>query len=588
MPRALNDDGNFKYSAVTGRGLGYYVHYHAANYARYGITVNSEEGGNSSNFAQAIKENHDYLKTLALRQSRIEQAQDRKELTEFLNSFMDPVAFNQALQHKFHANPQQAQAIVDRWTKALEEHFSSYNIDLEALSVERPYKLNNYLKDNKTFRTYNTKKIYNTKTNTPGSQNKIYESTFNRLQADAKSAISGITRLLKDANNGLSQADLLRLKQYKNDLTNLKARLERLQNSLPVYYETTFNKQPTKVYRLDQNYASPNGKAPTKNRKKWAVDIINQMNDIFDALNYPTSEAQGEILEYATSAGMAIIQEELGNGLKDLIGPDGAMANWLANKKVSSYTAVQKGSFLAMDYYTEILNANQITGFKKGSHLNGSYQIKDGATMVVNTTQNTVDIMIDFPDGSSLSGLNGLGASLKSYENIGHRKVTIISEMPLSSVLNLLQTDFANHYLNLLVSSKMYANAGYEKQATDEIKAAVLMRGLIGLRDAFNPNSTLLNNLFIVHDRVKGGEFQVIDAGMMANDYLEDLDKAKITGLPGYGSLNSVNVWYGQMAWPKMSEAMVRITRLVAETRAFKLKMELSPMAKAGWTSVGY
>lgn len=122
--------------------------------------------------------------------------------------------------------------------------------------------------------------------------------------------------------------------------------------------------------------------------------------------------------------------------------------------------------------------------------------------------QGTIDLVLNPNSNSVLAekmGVNNINASLKNYSDItakygSHSGISIVSEVPMDVLLGIMNTDFVNHYLNLLgaYGGKAGSTAlgggltGYE-EAYNQFLWAAAIRGLMGT-DLNNQNDVLIIN----------------------------------------------------------------------------------------------
>lgn len=202
------------------------------------------------------------------------------------------------------------------------------------------------------------------------------------------------------------------------------------------------------------------------------------------------------------------------------------------------------------------------------------WRLEDGVIVSSRETQDTVDVEIEFSEFNQLFGATEVRASIKNYFDItsqGSKGVHTISQVPLISILNLINTDFGNHYLNLLATG---ANKSLlDGEYTNTIKYAVAVRSLSGYRGDGSTNK--LSDYFIVNSRAEG-KIRVFSTshlleeitpfqGAFADDWVE------VTGLPK--SLSNKKV--GEVN--SHSGAMQRITNILVEAHRYKLSMSLKP-----------
>lgn len=239
-----------------------------------------------------------------------------------------------------------------------------------------------------------------------------------------------------------------------------------------------------------------------------------------------------------------------------------------------------RGSKSIMNFSTTFVDADTLLkniNKDKNEKTNTSWALSGENTIAtINTSQNTVDIHIDFPSDSDAFGLKDLNASIKNSGNIySPFGINVISRTPLNSILELINVSFANHYLNLL--SQIDYNSEVEK-GNEVISYALAIRGLTGARAGVN---TLKSDFFIVNSR-SNNKIYVFSTEDVLNKICPkdsvNFDLIKVSGLPKSSGVIA-NEWVGKINDPNLKEASQRIASIVAKSHQFKLSMSL--MSKA-------
>ena len=200
-----------------------------------------------------------------------------------------------------------------------------------------------------------------------------------------------------------------------------------------------------------------------------------------------------------------------------------------------------------------------------------------------NGSQGTVDISIPLNPASDFAkdlGINEINASVKNYNDIDAHGIGAISGVPLLSIFMLINTNFVNHYLNLLGASgpPNLRDSLVAQRATGVIKHAVVARALTGARSKTYADKTA--DCLVVNNR-KEKKVYVLSTYDLLRTIRSNYEKyASFEGIPTRLDNRWVGGEFGPAGnfWaPSEDAASTRITNLIAETHKFKIKMSLRP-----------
>lgn len=206
---------------------------------------------------------------------------------------------------------------------------------------------------------------------------------------------------------------------------------------------------------------------------------------------------------------------------------------------------------------------------------NETWEINDeGAIASIKPSQDTVDCKIIFGDSNNIFNTTTVNISFKNvYSTAGrlgsYEGVATLSEAPLLSLLQLVNTNFGNHYINYLVESGQYSiPISYSPKLESTIRYAVAVRAITGARHI---GFEKLSNYFIVN--IRGSQcirvFSSSDILKALSPYFGTFNENyfKIEGLPERSSLPNI--------WNDVS-VQGRITQVLAELAKIKISASLT------------
>ena len=540
-----------KYQGITGQGLGYYIHYHAENYRKYGIALNNDDKGRAISAAQAKMETQNrllYWANLAKRQEA-----NLKEFEKFLNNLGDGNITQIA--EELNLSKEEVEQIENSIKQEMEADYSKFTYNFENLSLENFFE--------------GMQNLYKIKDN--DSRIRVAKQSVEKLLGSVAQGIERINNLIALGNTG--QANIRELNKTKSNLQQIQSDIEKFKEQA----ESTSGKGM--YYKVNQS------------NKKMLNKIISDIAYIIKSAAVPTPNEQGKAAEKALALFFLKItqccESQQQKMLEDIL---------TGSQNVIHTTVVKKNAFLEMDYMTSLLE-------EKRSSVNPSvgahYDLSSGGIVDIAGSAQTTDLIISLPD--SKYGMDNVRSSLKNYQDGFSKPVHIVSGVPLLIAFNFVTTDFANHYVNFLTQN--YGEETYDldelEQYNNVFNLALILRGLIGLRDIDDADANKLNNIFIMHDRntPEKRKYYVYDAGtlgVLAWQSAENKISGKVSlgglytkgerslikntfsGMPNRGDFSGVNRFMKDKHRPNMVNAMRRITNVFAYTHKIKLTASIT------------
>lgn len=302
--------------------------------------------------------------------------------------------------------------------------------------------------------------------------------------------------------------------------------------------------------------------SPTKIPVASIEYIFQNYNQIIGEYSKPLPKDIGDLGEvfamYAAARAAGKIDDELYDLIDQfLISP--------TSQRRSSTTYKLIGLKEKTDVYKEIFS-------------NFSVQQRNGSYVLVTpgAAQDTIDIEVDYENKGTLL------ASVKNIRTIS-KPIHILNGAPVTSLFNLVNSDFVNHYMNLLAFQK---NFDSDLQKADEIfSKAVAVRALAGARAKAD---TRLANSLIISDR-SSGKVHIFSVESLLNNLLKARDivqKGLLINLSegkSFADIKVKNTWAGSKTKKSYElAAKERIPNLFANIHSVKITASLLPSALKG------
>lgn len=305
----------------------------------------------------------------------------------------------------------------------------------------------------------------------------------------------------------------------------------------------------------------------------WS-SIFDSYNQIVKDYTAPTPKDLGEFAEIETLFIMSILSGKTAQEAQQIVEEE--LIKPLQSRKF--WTGAQGSKTEIVNLSNRFVDGEALTAKNPKTGIRNWIYKKGGATgkgFTISTTtssQDTVDIQL------SLTGnpKDIIRASVKNYSSF--QNIKIVSGVPLGTLFNLINTDFINHYINLLA---LNGSKGGKDLKSDRDQANAVMgqtafvRGLIGARSN-TATSTSVANLFIVNNR-SSNQVRIIDTASMIR---------KILGINNLASLDQYidvktlpkkvnNKWVGEKTVNDSKSAQMRITAIIAQLRQKKLSVSI-------------
>lgn len=394
----------------------------------------------------------------------------------------------------------------------------------------------------------------------------------------SSSKISGLSKINLDNKLGVTSATIGRaqmdLMSLANSLESQRASFARGTaqrtelNKMLLQAKRLYNRLGSLTSDLSRQVISYNQKV--KNTEFSAKNLFQQYNELIKLASQPTMKQYGDIAElyfqYMISAASGMGQAQLNN----LISPLTA-----GSKHVQTIGIPNISSSVNIETTIKGLNRSKTSGIssnKWSSKSNNGYTVD--LTQSGSTSQQTVDIVIDFSDNKEAMaafGIDKLRASVKNVKGLSN--IHILSEAPLSSAFALFDTNFVNHYLNLIATHPDGNGGAFVDKYNETMEMGLALRALSGIRDRGNTLGVDIADCLIVN--VKGRGIRVIDTQSLANSIFGNLrEYVRVTGMPS----SIGQSWVGYESKPNTHNAYTRIGKLIAATHAFKISLTLKKL----------
>lgn len=493
-------------------GIGNYVHYWTSNYNKYGTSIDSD--GSSVGFQKATEEAKEKLKSITnINKNKVNYIELENFLTDLVYHKTNTLSLN---------GKNYDETNITNWEqeflKLIEEKFPTLQANLSDLTFNGIEGLQTGVK----FNPINLK-----------NKSGIKKSSIDKAKENLNQIV---TNLGKD-------------KKYEalgEEIKNLNRELNTI----------------LKKEEADRDYIIP--------YTDDAKNIFKKYNYIIHLIQGLTTKDTGDLAELYFSYMIAAAYGVAAETLDDLMGL--VVGNNRQNLKMSGFDS----GIINADILVEALNEGKTSPNTWSSSSQSSGELGNGSTFTITLggagSQETVDMSITLPEGE-------LNASIKNYKSIEgfynkalgkHEGIHIVSGYSVMSALMLVDTNFVNHYLNILASrpgAKDLVN-----EANTVLKQAVAVRALTGARNITN-NITKLSEMLIVNDR-SAQRVRVVPTAILFSKIFDKIDEYTLTkGLPTH----VVSKWIGE--GPNLDDAYLRITNLIATMHSFKLSMSLLPNA---------
>ena len=535
-------------------GIGDYIHYRRSRYQEYGITQNTKGGGVS--YSSALASNRQYLLSL-IKSKSVSEAQCAR-LSEYFSNFY----YNKTgqLTSAIQIQNDQGEVVTMGVQNLIAEAVRQYS------SVDTAKYVDGAMVQKVLQNT--TSKLANTVHSTgiasiTGATFAKYWASINQMVKNVSKAFQRNERFADFSQLFKTEQDLQRaVSDLQNNMNNVLSKLPPL-NTLQTSYK--------RIALDDKN------------------DFGNSLRSIIDQYNQLIKWYQGsfggllagDTHEIATS--MVQIIDTMGSDLSQFTVQsltDLLLQNFVTGKNsaVNTLSTNNGIDINLLPYVEEALDKQKQKGhtsFASGKTDAGTFSIEYTSADGINP-YGTIDVVLNPDSDAALAqklGVNNINASLKNYSDVtasyaGHTGISIVSEVPMDMLLGILNTDFINHYLNLLGAYPTSQGGDDFSAGYEQFLWAAAIRGLMGA-DTSNPNDVL-----IINNR-QTQQVYVIPTSFLKNeitfrDYIDVHVHPEI-----YPDYNKWNRWQGDRI-PSQENAQRRIINFIVQLHSYKFKVYLN------------
>lgn len=547
-------------------GLGDYVHYNKINYLRYGINRPGEGLQHSVTATSAATTAYNELKQNIVQKAMLKTSVPTKDIENFYNNILlqnygalkdagqiTEETYNR-IKEQYEADL--AQAVYDETGKHLERS----TLSVSAVKGGQP---------NSRYRGVTTE----------GGRSRGNGKRQGAIQVRTATQIRDNMHKLIES---MPQPDNLDPKSMSELQIKMQRVYDYLNQELTQLGSENFLRDSRKLLNFTK-IISYNGESIS------LLEILQLYNEVMASFGIPSKVDIGTAGEFFGAFAAFVGDKTLDKETNNLI------------KNMKKSVIGKQGSITTLTNISPLIDKqNLVSAF--GS---SSWEIRDGVIATIKESQDTVDCSINYETDNNIFGAQQVNISFKNYFDLMKRwldkkgnlivqeGIGVLSGAPLESILQLVNTNLGNHYLNLLAEAGTGGDdidrANYFYKYTSDvtafneistvIKYAVAVRAITGARTNIIDNNTKLSNYLIVNLRkykqikVYSTEeiFSALDnqfhniglsTGSFNNNYF------LVEGLPGIGSLK--NVW--NTAGP-----FARITSILGQLSKFKLSASITP-----------
>ena len=309
---------------------------------------------------------------------------------------------------------------------------------------------------------------------------------------------------------------------------------------------------------LDQIEYAINQHGVTKIPKGAPEQIFRRYNQIISAYSLPSMTdigALGELFAmYSAACAAALGEKEIKKMIQDyFISPTSQQ------RTVTTYELA--GLSEKTEVYDSLFQNFTVTTNDSGRHV----------LATTGASQNTIDITVSFPEQQLLGSVKNVSSMSKP--------IHVLNGAPVTSLFNLVNTDFVNHYMNLLAFQ-----TGFPSQlskAEEVWEKAVAVRALSGARTLINGN---LANTLIINEHAPGGQVKIFSISNLLNNILRTkqfISNYLDINLSHGGDFRNIKVSNIKQGQDNSYEQAlkVRIPKIFSEIHAIKINASLLPNA---------
>lgn len=514
-------------------GLGNYIHSHAENYKKYGISRGAGErkgnsfSGKKASFQEATDEAHEWIKNyLTLAQNNSGRNVDTTALEKLYNYMLGGKPVNQSQRE------QQLQ-------QYLENHGQTV---IAAFRQLHPGAL---IGNDLSVRATSSKAI--SKIQLKDTQKSIKKGTADKAITIIKKMKELVTDQ-KNRNTIVNQA----LTSNNINISSVVSQMNALQSQIQALMP-----EGTDNIQLGSGAGS----------MRSAIDDLNNMIDTYFANK---DVLKGELFELFLNSLEKVGQQVFNKAEEDIL--EGL--NPIGNKRT------RVGYFNIDIQLVDNLRKKILEEQKLPSTVDAAtIELANKFIISIKPSQTTVDVELNASNMSQeikelIKLQENLTISAKNYSaELAKRKgFKIVESMSLLSVLQLLGTNFGNHYLNMLGN-----NISIGEDVVSIIKKTLAIRGLLGVKnDTLQIDGSDTAGVFITNTRSEGqGVIQVLTVHDILQKVINNPKLITTSKLPS--GLNNTRVDDEISSYTK---AKIRIVNLLVDAHAKKITAHLKISAE--------
>ena len=412
----------------------------------------------------------------------------------------------------------------------------------------------------------------------------MFDANLDNLSLSSKTSINN--DILKNApeatrKTGVQYRTVQKMSNYLNELIKKTKNIKNISKANEVLQEAEkLNAQllaMTEGFGEKDGFKVVSGTAATYDASGNKIannDVITNFNKLVKKVSRPSHKDQGDLAEMFMGVVLNNLLSSTENTIDELINNNLIVGNKKTANKLNNFTASYK--------LTERMNRNNR---KKNNGGKNNYVVSDSLkgeiTWNGEGSQGTVDMIIEVPDEAETRekfGVDKIATSIKNYGSKDEEHgVSIISGYPLINALMLFKSDFANHYLNLVVSHPKDGYNSFDNerhQAHAIMKKGLIARALGGVEQI--KSATGKSDLFIVNSRADKKVY-VYTTDDLLKKIWGDVDK--YTNIKNYPEdLVGGNVWIESdrnNPKPNYLDAQTRIANVLAEIHKSKISISI-------------
>lgn len=534
-------------------GIGDYIHYHSKNYKEYGI-YKAGEGSNDAN--RVLYETH--LNLI----SNIKKKMIKSDLTKLQNYYTN-LLYGGGLHQTIGSSIEDdnGQTIVDVLTDYIDTAVDHY-----AKVGDVEYSL-----------THPTSSLVKA----PPKAGKLKNITVWHVQQYLAAIQNARTQAIKLAERGMgTQSEIIaRADAYRMECDKFEQELNRLWTELQ-------NSSTERIIRKNKKVV---GKF-----KSISIDdgslrpLLQELDSFLSAYSgHYGSNLAGEGWEALVTMSNIGFSNTLKKGLSQCVGDKSSWKNFLANHG-------QAGKQKEMIYVSN-LSSDYVDIEDLVEGMGTSWDIGPQSGSVSASSTGTVDVIVRNESNEALAGIiakgEELNATLKNLSDITNKfGIHIIDQTNLFAIFNLFESNFINHYLNLLGSHPSelgnFVNTENFQTASYLLKYGTAIRALTGVRK--NVANNLVADIMIVNNRQQRKVYVVSTSDILLGTNRSNIDDFfSISGLPKGQATKQWNNWVAYRSYNIQTRegdngyllARERITKFLIQVQKTKISMSMNAAA---------